>query len=85
MSSLWGAIESFTIIVAISEKAIVIGVILQLLQAKATHLYSITLDIAVFKPFKTVLKRHLQKCLIDKAVTSFIARMILCVRTSLNA
>ena len=55
---------------AIIEKAIEIGVILVLLPANATHLIQ-PLDIAVFKPFKTVLKRQMEKFMIDKAVTSF--------------
>jgi len=60
----------------IVEKAIEIGVILLLLPANATHLIQ-PLDISVFKPFKTVLKREMESFMIDNAVTTFTKKQAL--------
>jgi len=51
-------------------KAIQIKVILILLPANATHLIQ-PLDIAVFKPFKTVLKQRMEAFMIENASTSY--------------
>ena len=53
----------------IIQKAVELKIILVLLPANATHLVQ-PLDIAVFRPFKTVLKRHVETFMIENAVTS---------------
>ena len=47
-----------------------IGVILVLITENDTNLIQ-TLDVSVFKPFKTSLKMDMENLMIDKAVTSF--------------
>jgi hypothetical protein len=54
----------------IVERAIQLNIILVLLPANSTHLIQ-PLDIAIFKPFKTALKRRMEKFMIDNAVTAF--------------
>jgi hypothetical protein len=51
-------------------KAIELKIILVLLPANSTHLIQ-PLDIAVFKPFKTILKRQMDSFMIENSVTSF--------------
>ena len=53
----------------IIQKAISLKIILVLLPANATHLVQ-PLDVAIFKPFKTYLKRELESYMIKNAVTS---------------
>ena len=54
----------------IVEKAIELKIILVLLPANSTHLIQ-PLDIAVFKPFKTILKRQMDAYMIENACTAF--------------
>ena len=54
----------------IVAKAIQLQIILVLLPANSTHLIQ-PLDISVFKPFKTVLKREVDSFMINNAVTAF--------------
>jgi hypothetical protein len=53
----------------IVSKSIEVGVILVLLPANATHLVQ-PLDVSVFKPFKTVLKRQIEHFMCEHAATS---------------
>jgi DDE superfamily endonuclease len=53
----------------IVTKAISLNIILVLLPSNATHLMQ-PLDIAVFKPFKTIMKRILDQRMIENAIVS---------------
>ena len=57
----------------IISKSIELGIILVLLPANATHLVQ-PLDVAVFKPFKTVLKRKIQEFMIDTSNTTILKK-----------
>ena len=54
----------------IIQKAIELKIILVLLPANVTHLIW-SLDIAVFKPFKSILKKKMERFMIHNAVTTF--------------
>jgi DDE superfamily endonuclease len=53
----------------IATKVISLNIILALLPSNATHLLQ-SLDIAVFKPFKTIMKRVFDQSMIENAIVS---------------
>jgi DDE superfamily endonuclease len=57
----------------IVTKAISLYIILGLLPSNASHLVQ-PLDIAVFKPFKSIMKRHLDQRMIEKAIVTISKR-----------
>jgi hypothetical protein len=65
----------------IVSRAIQLKIILVLLPANATHILQ-PLDVAVFKPFKTTLKRHFECFMIENATTTFSKKDMIQVASS---
>jgi len=65
----------------IVSKAVQLKIILVLLPSNATHILQ-PLDVAVFKPFKTILKRHFEGFMIENATTTFSKKDMIQVASS---
>jgi DDE superfamily endonuclease len=65
----------------IVARAVQLKIILVLLPSNATHILQ-PLNVAVFKPFKTTLKRHFESFMIENATTTFSKKDMIQVASS---